>query len=136
MGACVYGCVCVCVYLGVCLRPSVCLCGCSSVCLSVCNCVLYQSDIHTHVSSATSEYTSRETLIAWRNKNHKWLELTEVRRETTNGIRVTVMPFYMGARVRRRYSIRDHVIYEHLYNHQGTYYIYDHRIKLGCLVMI
>ena len=50
--------------------------------------------------AATTEYTSRETLIAWRNKNHKWLELTEVRRETTNGIRVTVMPFYMGARVR------------------------------------
>ena len=71
---------------------------------------LYMNNPYEHISTlityltcntATSEYTSRETLIAWRNKNHKWLELTEVRRETTNGIRVTVMPFYMGARVRQ-----------------------------------
>lgn len=35
------------------------------------------------------------TLYAWVNRNHKWLEVTEVHRETTENIRVTVIPFYV-----------------------------------------
>ncbi|XP_022665978.1 polymerase delta-interacting protein 2-like [Varroa jacobsoni] len=40
----------------------------------------------------------RETLRAWQDKNHPWLELNQVHKETTEDVRVTVMPFYMGSR--------------------------------------
>jgi len=40
----------------------------------------------------------RETLKAWQEKNHPWLELSDVHKETTENIRVTVIPFYMGCR--------------------------------------
>ncbi|KAK9874140.1 hypothetical protein WA026_002495 [Henosepilachna vigintioctopunctata] len=39
-----------------------------------------------------------ETLRAWQKKNHPWLELSDVHKETTENIRVTVIPFYMGCR--------------------------------------
>lgn len=44
-------------------------------------------------------FVARETLRAWQEKNHPWLELSDVHRETTESIRVTVIPFYMGMRV-------------------------------------
>ncbi|XP_075189563.1 polymerase delta-interacting protein 2 [Anomaloglossus baeobatrachus] len=43
-------------------------------------------------------FEARETLRAWQEKNHPWLELSDVHRETTDSIRVTVIPFYMGMR--------------------------------------
>lgn len=43
-------------------------------------------------------YVAQETLRAWQNKNHPWLELSDVHKETTENIRVTVIPFYMGCR--------------------------------------
>ena len=43
--------------------------------------------------------SARETLRAWQEKNHPWLELSDVYKETTENIRVTVIPFYMGCRV-------------------------------------
>jgi len=43
-------------------------------------------------------FQSRDTLQAWQEKNHPWLELSNVHRETTEEIRVTVIPFYMGSR--------------------------------------
>ena len=43
-------------------------------------------------------YIARDVLGLWRERNRDWLELNEVHRETTNGIRVTVMPFFMGNR--------------------------------------
>jgi len=43
-------------------------------------------------------YSAQETLRAWQEKNHPWLELSDVHKETTEGIRVTVIPFYMGYR--------------------------------------
>ncbi|XP_020624216.1 polymerase delta-interacting protein 2-like [Orbicella faveolata] len=43
-------------------------------------------------------FAPREALQSWQEKNHKWLELTDVHRETTNNIRITVMPFYMGVK--------------------------------------
>jgi polymerase delta-interacting protein 2 len=45
-------------------------------------------------------FSARDTLKAWQEKNHPWLELSDVHRETTENIRVTVIPFYMGMRVR------------------------------------
>ena len=55
--------------------------------------------MRTIIDTVVSAFVSRETLAAWRSKN-QWLEMTEVRRETTNGIRVTVIPFYVGRQVR------------------------------------
>ncbi|XP_061923902.1 polymerase delta-interacting protein 2 isoform X2 [Entelurus aequoreus] len=43
-------------------------------------------------------FVARDTLKAWQEKNHPWLELSDVHRETTENIRVTVIPFYMGMR--------------------------------------
>lgn len=43
-------------------------------------------------------FIAQETLRAWQKKNHPWLELSDVHRETTEGVRVTVIPFYMGSR--------------------------------------
>lgn len=43
-------------------------------------------------------FVPQETLRAWQNKNHPWLELSDVHKETTENIRVTVIPFYMGCR--------------------------------------
>uniref|UniRef100_A0A8V1AM26 DNA polymerase delta interacting protein 2 n=1 Tax=Gallus gallus TaxID=9031 RepID=A0A8V1AM26_CHICK len=43
-------------------------------------------------------FVARDTLCAWQEKNHPWLELSDVHRETTENIRVTVIPFYMGMR--------------------------------------
>ncbi|XP_076831873.1 polymerase delta-interacting protein 2 isoform X2 [Brachyhypopomus gauderio] len=61
----------------------------------------------------TPSFTQRDTLQAWQEKNHPWLELSDVHRETTENIRVTVIPFYMGMREAQnsyvywwRYSIR------------------------------
>ena len=47
-------------------------------------------------------FIPRDTLKAWQEKNHPWLELSDVHRETTENIRVTVIPFYMGMRVKRQ----------------------------------
>ena len=44
-------------------------------------------------------YVAQDTLRLWHEKNHRWLELSDVHRETTEDIRVTATPFYMGERV-------------------------------------
>ncbi|CAL8360309.1 unnamed protein product [Merluccius merluccius] len=49
-------------------------------------------------SAKSPPFTARDTLKAWQEKNHPWLELSDVHRETTENIRVTVIPFYMGMR--------------------------------------
>lgn len=43
-------------------------------------------------------FTALETLKAWQKKNHTFLELSDVHIETTNSIRITVIPFFMGCR--------------------------------------
>ncbi len=43
-------------------------------------------------------FVAQQTLSAWQEKNHPWLELSDVHKETTENIRVTVIPFYMGYR--------------------------------------
>ncbi|XP_039613042.1 polymerase delta-interacting protein 2 isoform X3 [Polypterus senegalus] len=48
--------------------------------------------------SKAPPFVARDTLRAWQEKNHPWLELSDVHRETTESIRVTVIPFYMGMR--------------------------------------
>lgn len=56
--------------------------------------------VSSHLSLPTvPPFVARDTLCAWQEKNHPWLELSDVHRETTENIRVTVIPFYMGMRV-------------------------------------
>ncbi|XP_069768464.1 polymerase delta-interacting protein 2-like [Narcine bancroftii] len=49
-------------------------------------------------STKALPFVARDTLRAWQERNHPWLELSDVHRETTENIRVTVIPFYMGMR--------------------------------------
>ncbi|XP_028672800.1 polymerase delta-interacting protein 2-like isoform X3 [Erpetoichthys calabaricus] len=63
-------------------------------------------------SSGTLRHTS-EPLQTWQSKQQPWLKLSSIHRETTEGIRVSAMPFYMGMRETRstrvywwRYFIR------------------------------
>lgn len=50
-------------------------------------------------------FIARDTLNAWQKKNHAWLELSDVHKETTENIRVTVIPFYMGCRESQTNSV-------------------------------
>ncbi|XP_020277713.1 polymerase delta-interacting protein 2 [Pseudomyrmex gracilis] len=50
-------------------------------------------------------FVAQETLRAWQKKNHPWLELSDVHKETTENIRVTVIPFYMGCRESQTTSV-------------------------------
>lgn len=50
-------------------------------------------------------FGAQETLRAWQKKNHPWLELSDVHKETTEGVRVTVIPFYMGCRESQSTSV-------------------------------
>jgi len=43
-------------------------------------------------------FVARHALKEWTARNKFWLEPTDVYKETTNDIRVTVMPFYMGCK--------------------------------------
>nr|XP_018901624.1 PREDICTED: polymerase delta-interacting protein 2 [Bemisia tabaci] len=51
-----------------------------------------------YVPEKDPPFAALETLKAWQKKNHPWLELSDVHKETTESIRVTVIPFYMGCR--------------------------------------
>lgn len=51
-----------------------------------------------HQPDKDPPFSAQDTLRAWQKKNHPWLELSDVHKETTEGIRVTVIPFYMGCR--------------------------------------
>lgn len=51
-----------------------------------------------HVPDKQPPFQGRDTLKSWQDKNHPWLELSDVHRETTENIRITVIPFYMGCR--------------------------------------
>ncbi|XP_043269077.1 polymerase delta-interacting protein 2 [Venturia canescens] len=50
-------------------------------------------------------FVAQETLTAWQQKNHPWLELSDVHKETTENVRVTVIPFYMGCRESQTTSV-------------------------------
>jgi polymerase delta-interacting protein 2 len=50
-------------------------------------------------------FGAQETLRAWQKKNHPWLELSDVHKETTENVRVTVIPFYMGCRESQATSV-------------------------------
>ena len=43
-------------------------------------------------------FEAQSTLKHWQEKNHPWLELSDIYKETSDKIRVTVIPFYMGVR--------------------------------------
>jgi polymerase delta-interacting protein 2 len=47
-------------------------------------------------SDGEPPFRALDTLKAWQKKNHAFLELSDVHIETTNSIRITVIPFFMG----------------------------------------
>jgi len=49
-------------------------------------------------SDDNSKFKPNETLLAWKEKNHHWLQLSDVYKETTNNIQVTAIPFFIGVR--------------------------------------
>ncbi|CAF3880014.1 unnamed protein product, partial [Rotaria magnacalcarata] len=66
-----------------------------------------------HDSETTPNFVPREYLKSWQERHHQWLELSDVAKDVTHQIRVTVIPFYMGSRSAQgvsvhwwRYSIR------------------------------
>ena len=50
-------------------------------------------------------FVPKDTLRSWQEKNHPWLELSDVHKETTENVRITVIPFYMGCRVTQSSAI-------------------------------
>lgn len=49
-----------------------------------------------HTGNTDISFKASETLHGWQARNHTFLELTEVHREITEGVRVTVIPFYVS----------------------------------------
>jgi len=52
----------------------------------------------THAPEADPPFVGQDTLKAWQEKNHPWLDMSDVHKETTENVRITVIPFYMGCR--------------------------------------
>ena len=48
--------------------------------------------------TADPPWGAQDALLTWQEKRHPWLELNMVNRETTNGIRVTAVSYYMGCK--------------------------------------
>lgn len=59
----------------------------------------------THDTEKDPPFCAKETLKAWQERNHPWLELSDVHKETTENIRITVIPFYMGCRESQSTSV-------------------------------
>ena len=57
---------------------------------------LFEQFLVPSTDDSKISYVPRDSLRAWQEKNIQWLEWTDVHRETTKGIRVTVIPFYVG----------------------------------------
>lgn len=47
----------------------------------------------SHSAERDPPLEARDTLLAWQKKNHPWLELSDVHRETSEGIRVSTRMF-------------------------------------------
>uniref|UniRef100_U5EWR1 Putative mg2+ and co2+ transporter cord n=1 Tax=Corethrella appendiculata TaxID=1370023 RepID=U5EWR1_9DIPT len=58
-----------------------------------------------HQPDKDPPFDAQDTLRAWQKKNHPWLELSDVHKETTEGIRITVIPFFMGCRETQAASV-------------------------------
>ena len=43
-----------------------------------------------------STYSGKDLLAAWRKRNERWLKNCSVHRQLTQGVRITVTPFYIG----------------------------------------
>lgn len=50
----------------------------------------------TYKAGQSPQYIAKDTLHTWHENFHPWLQLNNVQRNTSNNIRVTVIPFYMG----------------------------------------
>ena len=73
----------------------------------------------SYVPDKQPSFEAKDTLKTWQEKNHPWLELSDVHKETTENIRVTVIPFYMGCRETPASSV---------------YWVFTHAIKMPNLL--
>lgn len=56
---------------------------------------LSPSPTNSSATATTNKFVPTESLESWKDQ-HPWLELSRVYRETTENVRVTVIPFYLG----------------------------------------
>lgn len=49
-----------------------------------------------HTGNNDISFKASEKLHGWQARNHKFLEFTTVHREITEGVRVTVIPFFVS----------------------------------------
>lgn len=50
---------------------------------------------YEYISNLAPNFLPREHLKSWQERHHRWLELSDVSKDVTHQIRVTVIPFYM-----------------------------------------
>ena len=74
-----------------------------------------------HYSDSDPPFVAKETLKSWQDRNSPWLELSDVHKETTENVRVTVTPFYMGCRE----SQNSNVYWVKVIKHQINIYNYE-----------
>lgn len=53
-------------------------------------------------------FSGNNTLKAWEKKNTSWLDLSQVYKESSNGIKVTAIPFYIGYQKRKHTNSLKH----------------------------
>ncbi|UJR30733.1 hypothetical protein I4U23_018253 [Adineta vaga] len=56
-------------------------------------------------AETTPNFLPREYLKSWQERHHHWLELSDVSKDVTHHIRVTVIPFYIGSRFAQRNNV-------------------------------
>lgn len=47
------------------------------------------------ICTQAPNFVPREHLKSWQERHHHWLELSDVSKDVTHQVRVTVIPFYM-----------------------------------------
>lgn len=55
--------------------------------------------------TADPPFAPSDTLKTWHERTNCWLELSDVHKETTENVRVTVIPFYMGCRTSQNTTV-------------------------------
>jgi hypothetical protein len=56
---------------------------------------IFYCSIFIPYSFQAPNFVPREYLKTWQERHHLWLELSDVSKDVTHQIRVTVIPFYM-----------------------------------------
>lgn len=79
-------------------------------------------------------FMAQETLKAWQKKNHPWLELSDVHKETTENVRVTVIPFYMGCRGSQTTAVHWVCVATYVRNKCTVYFQVNNLVLIKCML--